>query len=77
MTESNRAESMTMRNDVEQYNEIESWCKHEIASGSDFLFDPVLFQQTLEVKSSEWGFAYEVGSIVAARRSHVGRFVTG
>lgn len=48
------------RNDEAQYKSIEQWCKREIGAGSDFLFDPVLFQRTLEEKSQEWDFAYEV-----------------
>ena len=46
--------------EVTKYERIESWCQQQIKLGSDFLFDPRLFRKTLEAKSNEWGFAYEV-----------------
>ena len=36
---------------INQYNKVERWCKDQINNGSDFLFDPVLFQSTMKATS--------------------------
>ena len=44
---------------INQYNKVERWCKDQINNGSDFLFDPVLFQSTMKATSREFNFPLE------------------
>jgi hypothetical protein len=51
----NREES----DQIDQYSKVERWCKDQINNGSDFLFDPVLFQSTMKATSREFNFPLE------------------
>ena len=42
------------------YDELETWCIDSIASGSDFLFDPILFRRTLLETSIQYTFPVKV-----------------
>lgn len=48
--------------DVRQYNAVEQWCRKKVASGAEFLFDPVLFHDALYKASKEFDFPFEVRS---------------
>jgi hypothetical protein len=46
------------REEIEYYR-VEEWCRDRINDGSDFLFDPVLFQAALKEKSEGFDFPLE------------------
>lgn len=49
-----------MDNDEElKYYRVERWCRDQIDNGSDFLFDPDLFQATLKTTSKDLEFPLE------------------
>jgi hypothetical protein len=49
---------------VEEYKEIERWCRDAVSSGSGFLFDPMLFHQKLHDASVSFQFPFEVTFLV-------------
>lgn len=46
--------------EVKQYKRVEKWCRQQVSEGAAFLFDPVLFQDTLYNISKEFVFPFEV-----------------
>ena len=49
-----------MTDEADSYDRIERWSQEHISAGSDFLFDPKLFQKALEEVCSEHQFKFEV-----------------
>ncbi|KAG7336821.1 TPD sequence-motif-containing protein [Nitzschia inconspicua] len=52
----------TAENDEEnkqRYDQVEQWCRHEIAAGSDFLFDSIAFEATMKRTSRDLQFPLE------------------
>lgn len=49
-----------MTDEADSYDRIERWSQEHISAGSDFLFDPKLFQKALEEVCSEHNFKFEV-----------------
>ena len=49
-----------MSSEVKKYKAVEQWCRKQVSDGADFLFDPVLFHQTLYKTSKEFDFPFEV-----------------
>ena len=44
---------------IEQYKQVEQWCYDQIQNNDDCMYDPILFETTLQKASTELQFPYQ------------------
>lgn len=67
------ADTNAERDEELLYNQIENWCMDQINMGSDFMYDPRLFESMMKSKSSELHFSHE--SLRSFFRSYHTKFI--
>ena len=50
---------MDNRKDESDYTKVERWCRDQIWHGSDFIFDPILFEAAIKAASKDFDFPLE------------------
>ena len=58
---------------IDQYDKVERWCKDHINNGSDFIYDPILFQTIM--KSTSLHFNFPLESLISFFRTHHTKYI--